>query len=172
MFDFLYKFNRNKVVLTNRIHTCFTALPLIAATLALMLGSSSCYTLLKHPRVATSEYDHEESMDAGCLSCHDHYDIWPPVPRPPRQPPWWLDHDWGNELETVPIREGLRPTPGKIDEDPPLKIPLPPPGIKITPGSTIQKEKDSEGGSDSKTTKDDSKERTIHPKKKKKKENG
>jgi hypothetical protein len=121
--------------------------------------------------VATSEYDHEESMDEGCLSCHPYHDIWPPAPRPPRQPPWWLDHDWGNELETVPIRDGIRPGPGKIDQDPPVKIPLPPTGVKIPPGGTV-KQKEDDGSSEGKTKKNDSKERTIRPKKKKKKENG
>jgi hypothetical protein len=168
MFDYLYKFNRNKTVLTNPIRTRFPAFPLIAASLALVLCTSSCYTMLKHPRVAPSEYDHEESMDAGCLSCHPSHDIWPPVPRPPRQPPWWLDHDWGNELETVPIRDGFRPTPGKIGDDPPVKMPSPPTGVKIPPGSTVKQKKDS-GSSDANTKEDESKDRTIRPKKKKKK---
>jgi hypothetical protein len=165
MFQLLYKFNRNKAVLTNRIRTHLVVFPLILAAVVVLCGTSSCYTILKHPRVTQLPYD-EDPMDVGCLSCHD--DIIHPPPRPIRPPPWWLDHEWGNELETVPIRPGLRPDKGKID-DPPHKIPLDPPsGVKIRPGDPVKKD-----DADNKKEKQDSKDRTIRPKKpKKKKEDG
>jgi len=175
MFHYLNKCNRYKGLLTNRIRGGFPVLFLIAAIAALLLGTSSCYTLLKHPRVAQTEYEHDENMDSGCLSCHDYYAIYPPAPRPPRLPPWWLDHEWGNELETVPIREGLRPTPGRIDDDPPIKMPLDPGGgIRIQPGDPMKKKEDSGTGKEKeKVEENKSKERTLRPKKeRKKKEDG
>jgi hypothetical protein len=163
MFHYLYKFNRNKALLTNRILAHFGVLVIIAAIVAVVLGSSSCYTILKHPQVEQLEY--ENPMDVGCMSCHE--EPMHPITRPPAPPPWWLDHEWGNELETVPIREGLRPAPGRID-DPPIKIPVDPPGIKVQPNNTIKTNQ-----SKSKQQHEKPKARKIRPKqKKKKKENG
>lgn len=167
MYHVLYKFNRFKAVLTNRIRNRFPAFPLIVAALALAVGASSCYTLLKHPYVPPSEYGGEDPEDVGCLSCHPGHYILPPDPRPPGPPPWWLDHPWGNELETVPIhrRDDIRPTPGKkYEDDPPVKIPGEPPGVKIQPGGTVKQKENSE----SKDNEDETKDRTIRPKEKKK----
>lgn len=159
MFYYLYKFNRNKALLTNRIRTHLHVLSLIAVIVAVVLGSSSCYTILKHPQVEQLEY--ENPMDVGCLSCHD--GPMHPVTRPPAPAPWWLDHEWGNEMETRPIRPGIRPSQGKIDETP-IKIPVNPPETKIQPGGTVKMKQDKSDEKKSKT-----KERTIRPKKSKKK---
>ncbi|MFH1755528.1 MAG: hypothetical protein ABIA59_07470 [Candidatus Latescibacterota bacterium] len=165
MFDFLYKCNRNKAGLTNRIHIHLLAAILIGAAGAVVLSTASCYTILKHPRVTEAGY--ESPSEYSCLSCHTSYELdmifHPPV-RPPSRQPWWIDHDWGNETETLPIREGIRPSPGKID-DPPLKIkPISGPSGKIKTGDPVVEEK-----SDDSKEKKESDDRSVRPKKPKKK---
>jgi hypothetical protein len=162
----------------------FRALPIVfsaAGAFIVVLVFSSCYTLLKHPPLS-DVHDEQESLGQ-CANCHSEEDIWyyhHPSTRhfyiDSGYPswyyyydlPWWYDAYWPytdeNLPETVPIyRRSLRSTGDKQEGligppiQPPIQAQPPQSPLKAKPKSKPEP-----------TEKQETKRKSIRPKKKKK----
>jgi hypothetical protein len=81
----------------------------IAALVAIMCSLPACYTLLKHPRLASMDYQRPESTQ--CSGCHNNTEVWKfnhsnnirayagrdGAWSEYYEIPWWYEHRWGVE---------------------------------------------------------------------------
>ena len=79
---------------------------LAAAIVVALTGLPACYTIMKHPRLASMEYGRPE--DSQCTNCHSDEETWAfnhPSPKPTYQSysnawikyydtAWWYDKLW------------------------------------------------------------------------------
>jgi len=148
---------------------------LAACALTTSLAVSSCYTLLKHPKVKRGAY--EEVSDNRCNGCHYEDELWA-YHHPPNHPsaypsgwaqyylvPWWYDAYWHFEPAegtTIPVpARRIRP-----DADDHLATPG---GAIAAPVSNVTSPATAEGQPDKgKNDDSSSKNRTVRPSSKKK----
>ncbi|NIM19496.1 MAG: hypothetical protein GTO51_03845 [Candidatus Latescibacteria bacterium] len=155
----------------------------IFSVLILVLTVSSCYTILRHPRIA--EADYERPSGVRCITCHTEDEMWQfhrPSTRYIYYPgwqyyydtPWWYDSYWYHtdpvDPETVPLRwRSFRATRDKGGDSG-----IRPGTLRGQTGNTKLKSPDDaenkEKGSEGDKNKSKSDKRSIRPTKKKKKD--
>jgi hypothetical protein len=166
--------------MTNRIHKTFLLLTTLTALL-LILAASSCYTILRHPRIVEAGY--ERPSGGQCSTCHSDEEIWQfhhPHTRyyDPHFDgwqsfyylPWWYDDYWfyadSEDPETIPLlRRSLRPKESKRNDVEIFRDNTRPISGKekySSPVGNDKEKKDSE--------KKSSEKRSVRPKRKKKKD--
>ena len=159
----------------------------LLVVLAAALASPACYTLIKHPRVTTVDYD--EVQDSRCASCHSDDEVWgyhhsaaqriyDPVYGDGWElyysVPWWYESYWYYSPEmrgTPPLhRSDWRPDAEKGSIDGSTGGPLgPPPDVKSTGGSVRTRDTDS---SEKASHEEKNEDRSVRPKTEKGKDDG
>ena len=165
--------------MTNRNRLATIIITVVGAGVFL-LTVSSCYTILRHPRIAQA--DHQRPENNRCFDCHTedevygyHYPV--NIGRPPVDwhdtlyAPWWYDAYWSNDdTYGSRYRDTFRPGGNKsiggnggIRAIKPVPAETPPPSIRVDDGRNDANKRE-------KGETPDSDKRKLRPKKKKKKD--
>jgi hypothetical protein len=173
--------NSKRDAMTIRIRRGALLLSGIGAFAALLV-LSSCYTILRHPRIAEADYERPESNR--CFDCHTDEEVYyfhypANLGRAPvywddaLYSPWWYNVYWSEEdTQATRYRDSLRPggpksigSDGRIRTIKPLPMEPPPANANVEPDQNQPEEK-------KKDEPPASEKRQLRPEKKKKKKNG
>ena len=173
--------NSKRGAMTNR-NRWGTAIITAAGAAVLLLAGSSCYTIIRHPRI-TQDDSYQRPEHNRCFDCHTENEIYrfhhpANISRPPigwddsHYYPWWYDAYWSDDDSFgSQYRNTLRPTGGKaIGSDGQIRTVKPAGGETPPPNVKVEDSRTKEAAKKEKEATPASEKRKLRPKKKKQKD--
>ena len=175
------KYNSKRGAMTNR-NRLSTTIIMAFSTAVLLLAGSSCYTIIRHPRITQNDH-YQRPENNRCFDCHTENEVYRfhhpvNISRPPiswddsHYDPWWYDGYWSDEnIYDSQYRNTLRPGGSKaIGSDGRVRAVRPVSGEILPPSIKVDDSRNKQAPKEKKDETPASEKRKLRPKKKKKKD--